>query len=1081
MEFTPQLDSSGTLMRCSHRCSGPWHWYPLVLLLLSFLPWPASAELVLTMAERQWLAAHPVIRLGVDPDYAPYSFVGEQGRFQGLAMDFVQRLGALLGVRFEPVPGLDWPQILAAARARRLDVVATAVRLPERESYLDFTHIYLPTPLVVMTRSETPALPGPQALEGREVALVEAYSSSHQALQRYPGIVPLWVPTPLAGLRAVAAGRADAYIGVLGVNTWLARQNGLSNLKVNVGFDLEHNGQRFGVRRDWPELTRLLDKAIAAIPATQRQAILDHWIPVLGTGISRDDLDWLRGLGTLRLGFNRRFPPLVSATPEGQIDGIAGDVMQWLRDRTGLAVRPVALDSRTAILAGLRGGTLDLAVVATLGDQAPPGLQLGSPFHRSNLTLFAPKARPYEGSLAGLRGSRVAVAVGGLAQHWLQRQAGLNLVVVDTPAAALQAVHRGRADVAVIEWTLGTRALERGGFGELRPQAALVGGEIALRLAMPNNRPRLAAILDRQLRELPPALQSQILAHRIGLPEPGLNTRRVLRWAAVAAVLVLLLLGGILLWNHQLNRELERRQQAERSLLAERERTLRVLQQSRDRLAEAQALAHLGNWELDLVANRLWWSEEVYRIFAIEPGQFDVSYEAFLQAVHPEDREAVDRAYRGSVASGKPYTIVHRLLLPDGAIRYVQEQGRSENAADGTPLRSIGTVQDISERETARRELAASEAQARVQGQHLRAVLDSIPDLFFLLAPDGRIVDYRAANESELYLPPEQFVGKRMEEVLPAETAASFQQVMDDLGRDPTPSTLEYSLPMSGGPRYYEARLARIAEQGDIVILVRDISARKQIEMDLREAHDLLEQRVAERTAELAAANSELESFSYAVSHDLRGPLRAIQGFHQALLEDYGESLPDGARDFLAEIATGARRMATLIEGLLTLSRSTRGSLERETIDLGALAGEVHQRLSMEYPGRVVRLETEGPLSTQGDPQLLRSLLENLLDNAWKFTAGTEAAQVRLQALEVGGERVYCIDDNGAGFDPEFASKLFEPFQRLHRQDEFPGIGIGLATVRRIVQRHGGWIRGEARSGGGARFCFTLRPATEGA
>ncbi|RME33960.1 MAG: hypothetical protein D6786_06220, partial [Gammaproteobacteria bacterium] len=516
---------------------------PLLLCLLLCLP-TAAAELELSPQERAWLAAHPVIRLGVDPGYAPYSFFDEQGRFQGVAADLIHRYEGLLGVRFEPVPGLNWTGILEAARAHRLDVVATVVRLPEREAYLEFTRIYLPTPLVIMTRRETPTLPGVEALAGMKVALVRGYSSSEQALQRNPRIEPVWVETPLEGLRALAGGRADAYIGVLGVNTWLMQHHGLSNLKVNSAFDLEQNGQRLGVRKDWPILARLLDRAIEAVPPAERQAILARWIPVetgtipvLGTGLTMEQLRALREAGALRLGFNRRFPPLVFAGPEGDIDGIAGDVVHWIRDRSGLEFRPVPLDSRQAILEGLRGGGLDLAVIATLGNRAEPGLRLTTPFYRSHLTLFSAASHPYDGSLQGLRGSRVAVPRGGLAHHYLERLQTGTLVVTEDPRAALEAVAGGRADVALMAWVLGARLLEQGAFPDLRAQAALAGGEIALRLALPASRADLATALDALLRALPPAQQAAILARRVGAT-PGLEPAVVLRWAGLALALV---------------------------------------------------------------------------------------------------------------------------------------------------------------------------------------------------------------------------------------------------------------------------------------------------------------------------------------------------------------------------------------------------------------------------------------------------------------------------------------------------------------------------------------------------------------
>ena len=252
-----------------------------------------------------------------------------------------------------------------------------------------------------------------------------------------------------------------------------------------------------------------------------------------------------------------------------------------------------------------------------------------------------------------------------------------------------------------------------------------------------------------------------------------------------------------------------------------------------------------------------------------------------------------------------------------------------------------------------------------------------------------------------------------------------------------------------------------------------------------QEMHDLnleLEQRVLQRTAQLKAANQELEAFAYSVSHDLRAPLRSIDGFSQALLDDCGEQLDAEGQEFLRRVRAATQRMSQLIDDLLCLSRITRGEMVRQPVDLSALAELVAQDLQQNDPQRQVEVLVQPGISAQGDPRLLRVVLENLLGNAWKFTG--RCAQARIEfglESETGKEysnelsgMVYYVRDNGAGFDSAYADKLFGVFQRLHRADEFPGTGIGLATVQRIVHRHGGRVWAEGEEGRGATFFFTL-------
>ena len=345
-----------------------------------------------------------------------------------------------------------------------------------------------------------------------------------------------------------------------------------------------------------------------------------------------------------------------------------------------------------------------------------------------------------------------------------------------------------------------------------------------------------------------------------------------------------------------------------------------------------------------MVSGRVEWSDEVFRIFEMDPAQARPSYARFLQWVHPDDRAQVQQVYEASVRERQPYNHVHRLLLPGGRVKYVRQQGKTEYDGD-RPLRSLGTVHDITE--------------------------------------------------------------------------------------------------------------VRVARQA------------------LQQLNEELESRVTERTSELAQANRELEAFTYSVSHDLRTPLRSIHGFACVLEEEEGATLSDAGRKHLRRIQDGSRRMGQLITDLLSLAHLSRAKMHQEPVNLSELAMQVAGELQRAEPGREVDWHIQDHLLAMADPGLMRVVLQNLLGNAWKYTGQTPHAEIAFtHGIRPDGAQEFCVRDNGAGFDMAYAAQLFEPFKRLHAHHEFEGSGVGLATVHRVLERHGGGVRGQGTVGQGAMFCF---------
>ncbi len=378
-------------------------------------------------------------------------------------------------------------------------------------------------------------------------------------------------------------------------------------------------------------------------------------------------------------------------------------------------------------------------------------------------------------------------------------------------------------------------------------------------------------------------------------------------------------------------------------------------------------------------------------------------------------------------------------------------------------------------------EKARAEELLRASEERFRLMLRGVKDYaIVMLDPEGNVVDWNEGAERIKGYSPQEIIGKHF---------ALFYTSEDVMNKKP-----EYELEQANARESYEDEGIRVRKDGskffaNVVItalkdeagnlrgfskLTRDITERKKAEDEVRKMNEELERRVLDRTTQLMAANKELEAFCYSVSHDLRSPLRSIDGFSQALVEDFSGKLGTKGVDCLTRVRAASQRMAQLIDDLLKLSRVTRGEMRHERIDMSALALTVAAELKTSQPGREVEFAIEDGLFARGDSQLMRVVVENLLGNAWKFTSKREHARIEFSETGPEGGQAFYVKDDGAGFDMAYKDKLFGPFQRLHSTTDFSGTGIGLATVQRIVARHGGrvWAEGEVEKG--ATFYFTM-------
>jgi PAS domain S-box-containing protein len=487
--------------------------------------------------------------------------------------------------------------------------------------------------------------------------------------------------------------------------------------------------------------------------------------------------------------------------------------------------------------------------------------------------------------------------------------------------------------------------------------------------------------------------------------------------------------------------------------------------------AEAGLRAHLERYRALVlaIAQVIWTRDSKGDMAGEQPswaaytGQSFEQYQhrGWLDAVHPDDRASNIASWAHAIATAVPYEIEHRLRGHDGVYRHFSVRAVPVLDDHGAVREWAGIHTDITERKLTEQTLRDGE-------RRFRELADSMPQIVWAAGPDGHF-DYYNQRWYEFTGRPVGIGGdESWSDVVHPDDQAECLERWHAATRSGEPCEVEYRLRAKTGIYHWFLRRALPVrdEAGRITRwfgTCTNIDKVKHTEQGLRRA-----------SVETDAANRELEAFSYSVAHDLRAPLRSIDGFSQAILEDNADQLDADGKSNLARVRAAAQRMALLIDDLLSLSRVSRAELRREPVNLTSMARRVAKRLRETDGNRDVTVVVHDGLAAEGDANLLAAVLENLLGNAWKFTSQRLDARIEVGLTSKGGRTAFFVRDNGAGFDMAYVGKLFGAFQRLHATTEFSGSGIGLATVHRIVRRHGGEIWAEGAVGRGATFFFTL-------
>jgi len=801
--------------------------------------------------------------------------------------------------------------------------------------------------------------------------------------------------------------------------------------------------------------------SLAAGPETESRAPLQ---------LSESERLWLEAHPTVSFTGDPNWLPYEAFDSEGNYIGIVAEHLDLITESTGIEFRMSPSKTWTESTEKARNGLVDI-LSETDDSDLKSHLVFTDPYLSNPIVIAMHIRENYVEGLSSIKNLNIAVIKDyGYVSKIRRKYPDINFTTVADIQNGLIAVSTGEVDALLCTLALCSHTIAELGLNNVKITGK-TEFDTKLALGVQKNLPELVSILNKAIRQISYGQQQLILDGWI--KQKYIEKTDYTLVYQVAAV-GLLLLGIFAYWNRRLSREINLRISTDKELKATEE-VLRLSQQRLLLHREHTPLAAI-EWNTDFEV--LSWNQSAKRIFGFT--KEDVLGKHATQCILPESaREAVDTVWRNLLDNHGGERSTNENITKDGHTILCEWYNTPLIDPDGTVIGVASLVDDVTERTQAEKQLRQSEERFRsiINASPIPLALNDDQQNIIYLNPEFiRTFGYDLNDIPTLaeWWPKAYPDAEYRQWVIETWQARLNQAKEHDTPFEPVELNIRRKDGESRTAMCSAASLGESYESNIHLVILYDITERKQVEQELELHRNNLEAMVAERTAALEDANQELESFSYSVSHDLRAPLRSIDGFSLALLEDCADQLDDSGKDYLQRVRSGAQRMGRLIDDMLSLSRVMRYELKRENIDLSAMARAVVSKLQGYEPQRQVKVDIAPGIHGWGDAHLIDILLDNLLGNAWKYTGRTANARIEFGLTNKNGEVIYHVRDNGVGFDMEYADKLFGSFQRLHNDKEFEGTGIGLATVARIIRRHNGRVWAESEAGKGATFYFTL-------